>query len=294
MNNADLQQWLLAPDGIATRLRALRGDTTGKAFAATAGMLPTKLSKLENGQQTPTADDVRAIVATAKQPTHVADELIAKLAEMPAVKVAARANRFGQTATQRRLNQMLTAATMVRLFESTYLPRPMQTIDYATTVLAAAARTRGIKDESRQAARILVSSESLLKDPDRQFHFIVAEPVLRWQVLPPAGMRAQLEHLLRLAELPNVDLQVLALGRPTPVLPPAGFGLLGSAGFTNTLDGADEIADDRLVGHQRLMDDLAAAALPAAASITVIRTCLEQAIKSAVAPQFSNGLTSIQ
>lgn len=274
MNDPDLQRWLLAPDGIATRLRTLRGTTPGNQFAAAAGMRPSKLSKLELAQQTPTADDIHAIVAAAGQPTELADELVTQLATAPTVKTAARVNRFGQAATQKRVNQLIADATSVRLFDCTYLPRLTQTPEYATAVLEAASRARGIRSEAPEASGLIHRSGAVTATGDRQIQMVVTEPVLHWQILPPASMRAQLERLLTVAGQPNVDLRIIALDRPAPVLPPISFGLFDGRGFADTLDATDELTGTRLAGHVALMDELAAAAARGHAALTLIRAAI--------------------
>lgn len=274
MNDPDLQRWLLEPDGIATRLRNLRGTTPGNAFAATAGIRPSKLSKLELAQQTPTADDIRAIVTAAGQPTSLADELITKLATAPTVKASARANRFGQVATQKRLNRLLTEATSVRLYDDTYLPRLTQTHDYATAVLEAAAHARGIRSEAKQAANLVSTFAMFTALEDRRYQMVITEPVLRWQILPPPAMKEQLERVLTIAEQPNVDLRIIPLDRPAPVLPPTSFGLFDNRGFTDTLDGSDELTGNRLKGHTALMDSLAAAAVGGAEALALVRAAI--------------------
>ncbi|BAL87256.1 hypothetical protein AMIS_20360 [Actinoplanes missouriensis 431] len=276
MNNPDLQQWLLAPDGIATRLRALRGNTRGTVIAEAAGMRTSKLSKLELAQQEPTADDIRAIVAAAGQPKRVADELVAKLAEKPQVRSSARVSRFGQAASQQRLNALLAKSSHVRLFDATYLPRPMQIPEYAAAVLEAAGRLRGITDSPTQAAAALAASSQYLYEPSRTFEIVIAEPALQWAVLPVAGMRIQLERVLDLARLPNVDLRVLPLRQPGIVPPPYGFGLVDGAGYTDGLEGLDDLADVRLAGHIEAMGRLAEASAAGKEASNLIREALRR------------------
>jgi transcriptional regulator with XRE-family HTH domain len=289
MNNPELTAWLLAPDGIARRLREMRSAAgRGNEIAAAAGMPASKLSKLELGQQAPTDNDIRAIVAAAGQPTEAADELVKKLAEAPAVQAQARINRFGQAATQRRLNQILAGATSVRLFDCTYLPRPVQTLDYATEVLKATAQARGIRSEP-EAAALLYTAAGYLLQKQCSFQMVVTEPVLRWQILQPAAMKAQLERLLELGAMSNVDLRVIALGRPTVVLPQTSFGLVDDRGYADTLEGADELTGGRLVGHQRRMDELAKTALNWHDSAELIRSVLAQTNTSAIAVRFNSG-----
>lgn len=273
MNNPDLQKWLLAPDGIATRLRALRGTTTGNTFATTAGMRASKLSKLELAQQTPTAADIHAIVTAAGQPAAVADELVTKLAEMPTAAAEARINRLGQAAAQKRLNQTLAGADRLQTLELTHLPRPLQTAEYASVVLKAAAAAAGTKPEP-DAARILVEAGTLIRDPRRVLQAVIWEPLLHWQPLPAADMRTQLQALLDAAALPNVDLRILPLHHTGSVLPSAGFTLAADGGYTDTLEGATILSGKRLAGHAALMADLWEAAVAGPSAEGLIRAAI--------------------
>lgn len=258
MQNPDLQKWLLAPDGIATQLRALRGATIGKEFAAAAGMRPGKLSKLELAQQLPTEEDIRSITAAANAPADLTDTLIAKLADRPGIEASARQNRFGQVATQKRLTRLAQNSRTVRMYEPIHMPRPVQTLSYATAVLAGQARLNGARDESTDAASVLTGAWQVYAAA--RITLLLTEQVLYLQPVDDRALRTQLLQLLDRASANNVDLLILPEGVQPALLPPAGFALLDNVGYTDTLDGATELAGERLAGYAAAFTALADAA----------------------------------
>jgi transcriptional regulator with XRE-family HTH domain len=275
LNDPDLQQWLLAPTGISTRLRELRGSSTGRDFAGLAGMRPAKLSKLELAQQMPTEDDIRQIVAAASQPATLADELIAQLRQRAAVESSGkRRARFGQVANQKRLNDRIEQAKSVRLFETTYVPRVVQDAAYATHALTADADLNGSDDEPATAADELIQSTKLLHDPDRKFLLVLAEPILYWQPVEPALLRRQLERLLSVSSLRHVSVRILPMDVPLTVFPPSSFALYDGEGWLDSLNPGPAIPDMRLAGHVELMADLERNAASVTESKSMIRAAV--------------------
>lgn len=61
--------------------------------------------------------------------------------------------------------------------------------------------------------------QQMLYDPGKHFEFLIAEPVLRWLVVPPAVMRAQLDRLQAMIGLARVRLGVIPMGAPLAVVP---------------------------------------------------------------------------
>ncbi|GAA0529068.1 hypothetical protein GCM10010172_07130 [Paractinoplanes ferrugineus] len=275
MKDPYLQEWLLAPDGVATHLRLLRGAQTGRDFAEAAGMRPAKLSKLELGQQVPTEEDIRQLVAAGGGAQTDADRLVAKLRQMPAVRSEGeRQLRFSQVAAQRRLNDRLRNAGHVRIFESLYLPRPFQQLHYSRFVIAQLGQAHGSTEGFDQAAAVIAGSAQHLHDPARQFDVIVSEAVLRWQMPDPAANRHQLEHLLQLMALPNLTLRVVPLDTQLPVQPSASFALYDQAGYLDSLTEGAQLTGTSLGGHVSLMQRLSDASVDGRQTRSIIEAAL--------------------
>ncbi|WP_309110101.1 helix-turn-helix transcriptional regulator [Saccharothrix sp.] len=102
-------------------------------------------------------------------------------------------------------------AAEVRDVSLLLIPGLLQTADY-TRALCAARPFAGTKEQDEQNVRARQVRQRRLTDPDHllRLEAIVDEAALR---KGPGGrevMRAQLEHLLEVAELPNVSFRVLA------------------------------------------------------------------------------------
>jgi hypothetical protein len=103
------------------------------------------------------------------------------------------------------------AATQLRTYETHFMPGLLQTPDYARAVIEAAMLPMSPRDLER-AVNLRTKRQQVLFRPDPlRFWAVIDEGALRRQVGDQQIQQAQLEHLLELAELPNVALQVLPL-----------------------------------------------------------------------------------
>ncbi|WP_246257581.1 helix-turn-helix domain-containing protein [Amycolatopsis anabasis] len=92
-----------------------------------------------------------------------------------------------------------------------YIPGLLQTEEYMRANFAGARKPiRGKKLENELAVR-LRRQLRLTEEPVLQVHAIIDETVLRRPILRPAAHRRQLEHVLEVAELSTVKVQVLPI-----------------------------------------------------------------------------------
>lgn len=103
------------------------------------------------------------------------------------------------------------AAASVSQFETMFVPGILQTEEYAAAVLQVfyeekPAGERGTLVDLRTRRRDLLTS-----DDAPNFAFVLDEPVVGRQVGGPAVMSRQLRHLIDMADLPNVTVQVVPL-----------------------------------------------------------------------------------
>jgi transcriptional regulator with XRE-family HTH domain len=118
------------------------------------------------------------------------------------------------------------AASEIGIYEVTLIPGLLQTEDYARAVLMAGT-VGGDHDGVERNVELLMARQPLLTsaDPPRLWA-VLDEAALRRTVGGAGLMRLQLEHLLDLARLPNVAIQVIpfgagahpAMGRPFVIL----------------------------------------------------------------------------
>jgi transcriptional regulator with XRE-family HTH domain len=117
------------------------------------------------------------------------------------------------------------AAAQIRVYEAQVIPGLLQTEDYARAILTAGQPGRTSEDIEQQVTLRLTRQRILTRtQPAAPIVWaVINEEALRRPVGRPAVLRAQLEHLIKLTELPNLTIQVLPMQ--------AGV-LFAHAGFT--------------------------------------------------------------
>ncbi|WP_097868731.1 helix-turn-helix domain-containing protein [Streptomyces sp. rh34] len=185
-------------------------------------------------------------------------------------------------------------AKVMRQYAAHVVPGLLQTPGYAQALLSA---SRSLRDdehlEERLAARL--GRQTRLTGPDRpKLWIILDEAVLRRPVGGSNVMRDQLEHLLRMAEEPNITVQVLPFdqgehdamgGSLTLLVMPDGSHVAYTEGahYGQLTEEPDEVERFELT-----YDDLRAMALPPLASLDLIRTVLEADYRAASVPSRSD------
>jgi transcriptional regulator with XRE-family HTH domain len=99
------------------------------------------------------------------------------------------------------------AATAISQFEPMFVPGILQTEDYALAVLRAS--YGATSPVERLVSLRTRRRDLLLGEGAPTFSFVLDESVIRRPVGGPAVMRNQLTHLISLADLPNVTIQVV-------------------------------------------------------------------------------------
>jgi transcriptional regulator with XRE-family HTH domain len=224
VNSADVRD---ARNELGARLRELRraAGLTGRQLAASLSWPPSKISKLENGQQTPTDADVRswtrAVGAEGETGNILAElhTLATRYAELQ------RLLRGGQVQVQQAAGRREAKTTMFRIFESTFVPGLLQTADYARHRLAQSARVFGPRVPIEDAVAARMKRQEVLYDRARAFRVVITEPVLQYALGPPDVMLGQLDRLMSLATMPNIRLGIIPLDARYVIAPAHGFWL---------------------------------------------------------------------
>ena len=177
------------------------------------------------------------------------------------------------------------AASIIRTYEVQFVHGLMQTEDYARAVVLIA-NAHAPAEEIDRRVSVRMRRQQLLTQPDApELWAVLDEAALRRPPDGPKVMRAQLEHLLQITELPNVTLQIVPfhagphaaaggpftiLRFPEPDLPDLVYlEQLNSALY---LDQPDDVTD-----YVTVMDRLCVQAETGAASKDALRALLKQA-----------------
>ncbi|MGP8297649.1 helix-turn-helix domain-containing protein [Streptomyces inhibens] len=100
------------------------------------------------------------------------------------------------------------AASVIRTYEVQFVPGLLQTAEYARAV-AQLGHPRSTPEEIERRVQLRVQRQELLTLPDApRVWAVIDEASLRRPLGGPEVMAGQLRHLLKMAELPNVTLQI--------------------------------------------------------------------------------------
>ncbi|HET9140079.1 helix-turn-helix transcriptional regulator [Actinophytocola sp.] len=214
-----------ARTALGKRLREAReaAGLSGRQLAESLSWPPSKVSKLENGRQAPTDDDIRAWTGA----TGAEDETDALLASLHTLEVQhaewQRILRTGLKPHQRDLMELDQKTRLLRAFEVTVVPGLLQTAEYARFRFAEVAHSLNLPNDIDDAVAARVRRQEILYRPDKRFHFVLTEAAVRFRLCPTEVMLGQLDRLLSLSQLPTVRLGIIGFETPYATPPQHGF-----------------------------------------------------------------------
>lgn len=183
---------------LGARLRELRAEAglPGRELAARLGWPQSKVSKLENGKQTPTAADLTAWAEGTERPDAAA-ELVGRLHGLETRSRSWRRQLAGGYRSVQEVHGAQGRKTRTRRsFDPTLIPGLLQTPEYARAVLTrySAIHTAPPRDIDT-AVRARMDRQAVLAESHRAFHFLIWEGALRARPCPAGVLTQQLEHV---------------------------------------------------------------------------------------------------
>lgn len=196
---------------LGAALRALRqaSGKEAKAVARGALMSPSKLSKIENAKLAPSATDVeRVLIAIG-----VSEEIKAEYTD--AARTAGTETtewrllkRVGVHKGQQEVKALEAQMSVLRMFQPALVPGLLQTPEYIRAVLQ---RHNLSEDTLNRTVSGRLERQAILYDSTKSLRFIITEPVLRWRLVPPSMMAAQLDRIVSMSRLSHIDIRVVPL-----------------------------------------------------------------------------------
>jgi transcriptional regulator with XRE-family HTH domain len=177
-------------------------DVTVRELARRLGIGHAKVSLWENGKKIPKTEDVASYLTAIGVTGDERDRLLemARLAEQPNWLLA---GVPGIDAELGALMEFEKTAREITVWAPLLIPGLLQTGDYARAIMG-----NNPSADTRVAMR-LGRRDILTRRHPVQFTAIVGDGVLREAITDPEVTSAQLEHLKRTAELPNVTVQIM-------------------------------------------------------------------------------------
>jgi transcriptional regulator with XRE-family HTH domain len=213
---------------LASELRALReaAKLTCEEVAEHLECSASKISRVETGRVSVSPRDVRDMLALYGVAPQQLDSLV-QLARESRQKGWWHA--YSDTIQPRFATYigLEDAAAEIRTYEVNLIPGLLQTEDYARTIINAGNLTGTQEDVERRVALRMARQPMLLSGSNPpQLWAVLDEGVLHRTVGGSGLMHLQLDHLLEIADMPNVAVQVIpftagahpGLGKPFVIL----------------------------------------------------------------------------
>ncbi|MER5731628.1 helix-turn-helix transcriptional regulator [Streptomyces sp. NPDC002138] len=210
---------------LGARLRELRAEAghNGKDFAARLDWQRSKVSRLENGKQTATADDLTAWAAAAGVPEQAAD-LTSRLRGLESQQRSWRRQLVaGNRPVQDRYVVEYQQTATMRGYEATVIPGLFQTPDYARHLFAKNAVLMQSPRDTEASVAARMRRQEVLYESGKLFRVLVWEGALHALVCPRDVMVGQLDRLVGLIGMSTVRLGIVPLGAPLDLTPKHGF-----------------------------------------------------------------------
>lgn len=215
-------------EALGARLRGFRKDagySSGRAFAAATGWQESKVSRIENGRQNASEDDIRLWC----EKTHTQDQindLIATVRHIEELWLEWRRQlRFGAEPRQRQALQVYAKTKVFRIWHPTVVWGTLQTAEYAAAIFRQVVDHYEIPDDIDAAVAKRMERQQYLYKGNRIFNVLLAEQVLYTNVGGPDVMRGQLDRLLAVTSLPRMSLGLIPAQAPMHIWPGNFFSM---------------------------------------------------------------------
>lgn len=205
-----------AREALGARLRELRAEAglEGNDIASKAGWQTSKVSRLQNGKQTPTRADLTAWANAVGRPDAEPElhGLLAGLDMKQRHRSWRRQLAGGHRGRQEIAVRQTENTTLIRGLEVSRIPGLFQTPEYARVIFDSNAEFRGIPPTTEAAVETRMRRQQALYDPEKTFRFLVCEAALYHRSCPVEVMAEQLERLYNLVGQRRIELGILPFG----------------------------------------------------------------------------------
>ena len=272
---------------LGIQLRQLRqaGHVTTAAAAEVIRATPSKISRLERGRTTARQRDVADLLSLYGVTDPAEREELLELARQ--TSAPGWWQQYGDILPRwfESYVGLETAASVIRSYEVQFVPGLLQTEEYARAVISISNAHASAEEIAHRVSLRMRRQELLTRPGAPEMWAVLDEAALRRSPGGPEVMRAQLEHLLRVTELPNVTLQIVLFDAGPHAAAGGPFSILRfpepdlpDVVYLEQLNSAVYVEQpDDVASYQTIMDQLCVQAETSTASRTMIRALLRHA-----------------
>lgn len=202
-----------ARQALGLRLRELRKDAelTGRALADAAGWHFTRVSKLENGVQSPTDQDIRAWCAACSAEEQTADIIAQARAVESMYLEFKRQARAGLKQMMLSPLPLYQRTAQFRIYEHHTLPGLFQTAAYTRAMLQFWFGFLDVRNDLDETVAAKMARQSVLYERGKTFSAVLEEATLYTRYGDADILAGQLDRLLSLMGLANVSIGIVPM-----------------------------------------------------------------------------------
>lgn len=219
-----------AREALGVRLREIRKDAglTGRALADTIGWHFTKVSRVENGGQTPSEQGIRAWCVACGAEDQIPD-LVASVRAIESMYMEwRRQTRAGMKRLMLSSVPLYERTRLFRIYEHNIVPGLFQTAEYSAAMLSYFIDFLQAPNDLEAAVAARMERQRIIYSGNRRFVVVIEEHALLKRVGSPGTTAGQLDRLLAVMSLPRVSLGIIPLSERN-AFPSVGFWMYDDA-----------------------------------------------------------------
>jgi len=215
-------------EALGARLRGFRKDagfTSGRALARALSWQESKVSRIENGRQNASEDDIRVWCRTTGHEADLAD-LVATVRHIDEMWMEWR--RQIQEGAENRQKKSLTLyqkTKVLRIWEPSTIWGTIQTAGYAENIFEQVSNFHETPADTEAAVAKRLERQRYLYEGKRIFNVLLGEQALYSNHGGSEVMRAQLDRLLAVLALPRLSLGIVPRAAPLALWIGHGFAM---------------------------------------------------------------------
>ncbi|MBV9140611.1 MAG: helix-turn-helix transcriptional regulator [Pseudonocardiales bacterium] len=214
-----------AREALGVRLREIRKEAglTGRALASGIGCHNTKVSRIENGAQAPTEENIRAWCRVCRAEDQIPD-LIATARSIESMYVEwQRQTRAGMKRLMLSSVPLYERTKLFRIYEHNIIPGLFQTAEYSAAMLSYFIDFLEAPNDLDAAVEAAMERQRIVYSGHHRFAVVLEEHAIRVRVGSLDIMAGQLDRVLGMMSLPRVSLGIIPETAPRKVFASVGF-----------------------------------------------------------------------
>ena len=226
MNTSPSSSAKQAQEALGARLREIRKDAglSGRALAAATGQHFTRVSKLENGVQTPSDNDIHDWCQACGADEQIPDLIAtARVVQSAYLEFRRQARAGMKRVLGAHTNSLYERTSLFRIYEHNVIPGLFQTAAYCSAMLSFWIDFLETPDDLDAAVAARMERQRVIYQAGKRFVVVLEEQALRTWFGTAEVQAGQLGRLLEAMSIPTVSLAIVPMMTERAAVASAGF-----------------------------------------------------------------------